>query len=99
MKTTLLSAAAVLLLAGAMIVPTHILARASGAADPTPPQVLKGREEGHPNIQAAIRHLEQAKESLQKAPSKFGGHKAKALDLTDEAIRECREALRFADKK
>jgi hypothetical protein len=56
-----------------------------------------GRER-HPAIRAAIRHLEQAKESLRKASHDFGGHRARALELTDQALRECHEALE-SDRK
>ncbi len=77
-----------------MIIPAGISAGASGAPSAPAGQVLKGsREERHPEMRAAIRHLEQARESLQKAAHDFHGHRARALELTDQALRECREAL------
>ena len=54
--------------------------------------------EQHPEMRAAIRHLEQAKASLERAAHDFGGHRAKALEHVNEALRECNEALNF-DKK
>jgi hypothetical protein len=46
----------------------------------------------------AMKHLRMAQEALQKADHDFAGHREKALGLTDEALRECRQALQ-ADRK
>ncbi len=56
------------------------------------------RRERHPEIRAALRALENAKRHLQEGAHDFAGHRAKALELTEQAIRECHEALQF-DKK
>jgi len=54
--------------------------------------------EQHPQIAAAMQHLREARETLDKAPHDFGGHRAKALKHINEALEECRQALAF-DKK
>ncbi len=51
--------------------------------------------EKHPEIMKAIRNLEQAKNDLQHADRDFGGHRTKAVQATELAIAECREALKF----
>jgi hypothetical protein len=50
-------------------------------------------QEGHPAIQAAIHHLDQAREALEKAQHDFGGHRVKALDHIKKALDECQKAL------
>ena len=47
----------------------------------------------HPTIQAAIRHLDQAREALEKSKHEFGGHRVKALDHIKQALDECHKAL------
>ena len=53
------------------------------------------RHEKHPEIMRAIKNLEQAKANLQHADRDFGGHRTKAVQATEIAISECREALKF----
>jgi hypothetical protein len=60
------------------------------------PGAMKG--ERHPEIVAAKRALENARRHLEAAKHDFGGHRAKALELTDQAIRECNEVLRYEEK-
>jgi len=52
-------------------------------------------QERHPEMRHALHALEKAKEALQHAAHDFGGHRAKALELTDQAIREVKEGLEF----
>jgi len=47
----------------------------------------------HPRIEAAIRHLEEAKHELQAAPAEFHGHRVKAIEHVDRALAECHRAL------
>lgn len=54
--------------------------------------------EHHPEIEAAIKHLREAKNNLEHASRDFGGHRAKALEHVNEALEECEQALHF-DKK
>ena len=56
------------------------------------------RNEKHPEIRKALRNLEQAKNNMEHAADDFGGHKAKALELSEQAISELKLAL-AADKK
>jgi hypothetical protein len=55
-------------------------------------------KEKHPEIDAAIVHLREAKQNLEHAARDFGGHRATALKHVNEALEECRQALEF-DKK
>ncbi len=54
--------------------------------------------EKHPEMEAAIRHLREAKNNLEHASHDFGGHRAKALEHVNQALEECNQALSF-DKK
>jgi len=87
-------------LAGALASPISGPAQQTPA--PVPAQGGRGRMAGpnecHPEIRMAMNHLRMAKEALQRAQHDFAGHREKALDLTDQALKECREALQ-ADKK
>jgi hypothetical protein len=66
-------------------------AAARAAAIPAP-QVAP-----HPAIQAAIRHLDQAREALERAEHDFGGHRVKALEHIKKALDECHKALEFKE--
>jgi len=81
MKKTLLALATVVVLAVAMLFTLNMPARAGA-----PP-------EKHPEIQAAINHLRQAKKNLEKGAHDFKGHRAEALKHTNAALEECRLAL------
>ncbi|HEX4461705.1 MAG TPA: hypothetical protein VIA18_27180 [Polyangia bacterium] len=51
-----------------------------------------------PNMQAALGHLEQAKESLEHAEHNKGGFRAKAVQLTNEAIAATKEGIAMGNK-
>ena len=51
--------------------------------------------ERHPQIRAAQHDLTSAKYHLQRAARDFGGHRAKAVALIDQAQDELRDALKF----
>ncbi len=53
-------------------------------ANPQPPR--------HPRIFEAIRALEDAREYMRSARTDFCGHRDKAIEETDRAIRQMREA-------
>ncbi len=53
------------------------------------------KHERHPEIMRAIKNLEQAKGNLMHADRDFGGHRTKAVEATERALAECREALKF----
>lgn len=92
MKKTLCA----ILTAGALTCALSLPVASQDKDDMKPMQA--GKMEKHPEIQQAIHHLEQAKNNLERAAHDFGGHRAKALEHVNEALRECNEALNF-DKK
>lgn len=53
----------------------------------------KDKAEKHAKIITAIGEMEAAREYLKKAPHEFGGHRAKAVELIGETIRELRKCL------
>lgn len=48
-----------------------------------------------PNMQEAKNHLQDALNNLQRASADKGGHRAKAIDLTREAIAEVNKGIAF----
>jgi hypothetical protein len=54
--------------------------------------------QGQPHMQAGLEHLKQAKASLEKATADKGGHRAKAIQLINEAMVEVEKGIEF-DKK
>ncbi len=106
MKRTFLVCSAVLavlgftMLIGALKAQPHPSpAPAAMAAPAAAPVVVAApapqRQERHPEIHAAIRNLEEARSHLEAAAHDFGGHRVKAIEHTNKALEECREALRF----
>ena len=55
-----------------------------------------GRNNRFPEMRHAHHALENAKRDLEKAAHDFGGHRAKALELTKQAIKEIDEGMQFA---
>lgn len=53
--------------------------------------------EHQPHMHQAMKHLEQAKGSLEKAEPDKGGHRAKAIELVNSAMKEVKEGIEFAD--
>ena len=51
-----------------------------------------------PELNAAKRNLQQAKMNLEKAATDFGGHKMKAAEAVERAIKEVDEAILYGDK-
>lgn len=72
---------------------SHPFRTAAAAAQPAAEPGL-GRE-AHPQIRAALRALENARDHLQRGAHDFGGHRARALQLADQAIQECQAALQY----
>jgi hypothetical protein len=54
--------------------------------------------EDQPHMRAALQALEEAKKHLQEAEHDKGGHRAKALQLTDQAIAQVKQGMRFDEK-
>ncbi len=57
------------------------------------PAVTDTQTSSNPEMNQALDMLRQARANMAKASDEFGGHKAKAAALTDEAIRELEVAL------
>ena len=55
-------------------------------------------DDDQPHMQAALDALKQAEHHLQEAKHDKGGHRAKALAATREAIKHVEEGMKFADK-
>lgn len=73
-----------------------LAATSTHPARPTHPTVRVA--ERHPQINAAIRSLERAKDHLQKAAHDFGGHRVEAIQAIDAAIAQLKTCLQY-DKK
>jgi hypothetical protein len=73
-----------------------LAATSTNPAHPTKPAVRVA--EPHPQISAALRSLERAKDHLQKAAHDFGGHRVEAIQAIDAAIAQLRVCLQY-DKK
>ena len=50
-------------------------------------------QERHPELRRALRALENAKSALQQGAHDFQGHRVKALELTEQAIKEVQAGL------
>lgn len=81
-------------LAGALATTTAIGAMANGSALHSGVRLAQVRRERHPELRRALRNLQAAKQNLQKGAHDFSGHRAKALDLTNQAISEVQQAIK-----
>lgn len=54
----------------------------------------QGRER-HPEIVRAMAALRQARTELQHGAHDFGGHRVKAIEMTNRALAQCRAALAY----
>jgi hypothetical protein len=61
----------------------------SAAADPEP----------QPHMRVALKHLNIAQAELRRASSDKGGHRGKALELTDAAIDQVKRGIRFDNRR
>lgn len=82
MKRVLLSFAAGAAFALAVLLPFNLPTRANGA---TPQR--------YPEMRGALRHLEQARDSLTNAAHDFHGHRVKALEHCNKAIEEVNKGI------
>ena len=51
--------------------------------------------EHEPHMSAALGHLQQAKDELEKATPNKGGHRERALKLVDEAMQQVRNGEEY----
>lgn len=56
-------------------------------------------DEPQPHMHAALHHLQEAKKELDMAAHEKGGHRGKALELTQNAIEEVKAGIQFAEEK
>jgi hypothetical protein len=54
-------------------------------------------EEPQPHMRAAIEHLREAREQLEKAEPNKGGHRERAIKLVDRAIEQVRAGIEFSE--
>ena len=71
---------------------TSVTAQAPGE----PPRRLKAAA-NHPHIQNALRQLHGAARQLDEAAHHYDGHRAKALELVRQAVKELDEAIGWAN--
>jgi hypothetical protein len=53
--------------------------------------------EAQPEMRAALAHLQEAKKALESASHDKGGHRAKAVALVNQAIRQVEAGIAFDD--
>ncbi len=54
--------------------------------------------EPQPHMRAALGHLRAAKRSLEEATADKGGHRVKAMELVDAAIRQVEEGIAYDNR-
>jgi hypothetical protein len=55
--------------------------------------------EPQPRMQDALMHLNEAQNSLQNATADKGGHRAKAISLTRQAIKQVEAGIRYDNRR
>ena len=85
----------VVLIVAAVVFTVAFPAIAAGPKAPAPPvagvpamAMIAAIPERHPHIDEALEAMRNAKRQLETAEHDFGGHRAKALEHLDRAIRE-----------
>jgi hypothetical protein len=73
-------------------------ANAAPVPNPAPAPAKWQAPERHPELRKAMHALQNARTFLQNADRDFGGHRTKAVEACDRAIKEIHEAFKF-DKK
>jgi len=56
------------------------------------------RAEDQPHMRAALEHLKAARAELEKAEHDKGGHRAKAKQLTDQAIAQVQQGIGYDNR-
>jgi hypothetical protein len=57
----------------------------------------RGRNVSQPEMSAAMENLQQAAQNLERAAHNKGGHRAKALELVQQAMREVQAGIQYDD--
>jgi hypothetical protein len=55
-------------------------------------------DEDQPHMEAAMQHLRQAQEELQRATSDKGGHRVRAIEFVKQAESEVQAGMHFDDR-
>jgi hypothetical protein len=76
------------------------LAQAAEPGSAPMEQPMMGKKgERHPEMHRALHALQNAKRDLEHAAHDYGGHRAKAVELTNQAINEIKEGLEYDRKE
>ena len=79
-----------------LIATATMFAQSAAPATKTTTTTQSGvKKEEHPNLKAAREKLLGAKKHLIEAPDDFGGHKLKAIEHIDAALKEIAEAIEW----
>jgi hypothetical protein len=62
-------------------------------------QMAQQNAKGEPHMAAALEHLRQAEEELEKAGHNKGGHREKAMQLTKEAQSQIEQGIQYSPKR
>jgi hypothetical protein len=62
-------------------------------------QMAQQDQKSEPHMAAALQHLRQAEEELEKAGHNKGGHREKAMQLTKQAQTEVEQGIQYTPKK
>ena len=82
---------------GLSLAPVNLLAqesRADQASDRHADQVA-AQNRNEPHMSAALEHLRQAEEELEKATPNKGGHREKAMELTHQAQSQVEQGIQY----
>jgi uncharacterized phage protein gp47/JayE len=61
-------------------------------------QMAQQNAQHEPHMAAALQHLQQAEEELEKAAPNKGGHREKAMELTKQAQTQVEQGIQFYDQ-
>jgi len=60
-----------------------------------PDQVARENSQREPHMSAALEHLRQAQEELQKSSPTKGGHRERAMELTKQAMSQVEQGIQY----
>ena len=66
-----------------------------GQAQTNPTKPTPAKLERHPHIRKSIHELREARKELKTAAHDFGGHREKAVEAIDVAIKQLENALKY----
>lgn len=78
---------------GLAMLPANLLSQES-RSDREADRIAQQNQQ-EPNMAAALEHLRQAEESLERATPNKGGHREKALELTKQAISQTEQGIQY----